>query len=237
MAFSGFLMPTPFSYRWDHNALIPSLLYFDRVTFLMDDIQSCELGKLRSPQELEGMGDDVNVDGLFPKQHRYFWPMRDLMREGVIAISSQDLGPFVNVSEVDEALDNPIHGDHKLARRFMTAAAEYHRYLKGDTDLTDRDKAEEVYSWIRNTIDWINRRKGYNPVFVHPAGFAAFKWALELFPDQLDQLWIKAKLSPDAPDPVDEGASTLAIAFMRDMLKKGLPTLSWMMILRRCLRY
>src|SRR5262245_56975839 len=37
--FNAFLMPYSFLRRWTYTELIPALLYFDRVTFLMDDIE------------------------------------------------------------------------------------------------------------------------------------------------------------------------------------------------------
>jgi hypothetical protein len=99
---NAFLMPFSFLRRWSYNELIPALLYFDRVTFLMDDIEPQYISdtyqqpgtpsvQLRSPQELADRNANEFVDGLTVEQHQYYWPMRDLMKEGIIAITSADM--------------------------------------------------------------------------------------------------------------------------------------------------
>ncbi len=71
--FNAFLMPFSFLRRWSYNELIPALLYFDRVTFLMDDIEPQYISdkyqrpgeppvRLRRPEELAGMkANDVTL--------------------------------------------------------------------------------------------------------------------------------------------------------------------------------
>src|SRR5262245_31300853 len=44
--FNAFLMPFSFLRRWSYNELIPALLYFDRVTFLMDRSEERRVGKV-----------------------------------------------------------------------------------------------------------------------------------------------------------------------------------------------
>lgn len=153
--FRAFLMPYSVPRRWNYDELIPALLYFDNVTFVMDDVgpvhlftvglenasgldqqtipddlrqefsahgvslsqkangtvidagslwkirdgnsryqvekflQEClnvygspEIG-LVDPRQLEGMDGNDFVEGLSVEQHRYYWPMRDLIREEV----------------------------------------------------------------------------------------------------------------------------------------------------------
>lgn len=196
--FNTFLMPSSFLRRWSYNELIPALLYFDRVTFLMDDIEPRYISdkatyqqsdappvRLRSPKELAGMDPNDVVDGLLVEQHRYYWPMHDLMKEEVIVISSWDMGPL-ELPEHRQELQTLLSQKNELALEYQTSASRYYDYMSiTPSSLSDFEKAMELRSWIKHALmqlDFPNRR-GWEQVTLHPDGYVALLTALALFPE------------------------------------------------------
>jgi hypothetical protein len=197
--FRAFLMPYSFLRRWSYDELIPPLLYFDRVTFVMDDISphflftaglenaidldqqvipkglrqmfssqqaslsprasvtvvtpgalwkirdgkrryqieksiseelviygSPEMG-LVDPRGLEGMDGNNFVEGLSVDQHRYYWPMRDLIGEEVIFVTGMDMPRphFLVNSEIIEALLQDERNAPFVTERFIEREGRY----------------------------------------------------------------------------------------------------------------
>jgi len=202
--FNGFLMPHDYCRRWHYDELIPSLLYFDRVTFLMDDIEPVyvveprrESGRdphptLRPPVELVGMRSDELVDGLTVEQHRYYWPLRELMQEGVVAITAADLHMYRSVAPALRAMT--ASGD-KVALEYVEAASAYYDAVTlgaggaasrlGAPPESGLGKAEAVYSWISHALvrAATPARQGWQWVTLHPHGYVALLSALALFPE------------------------------------------------------
>jgi hypothetical protein len=187
-------MPSSFLRRWSYDEMVPSLLYFDSITFLMDDIEPRFISAqpiselhdrpvaLHSPAELKGVPDEQFVDGLTAEQHRYYWPMRDLMRDGVIVITSMDLSmvPPEELAPLHEAFRDHQHPKHRVAVDFRSSAVAYFDLMAPTpSGATEDEKARDVYRWFR---DALLRSAGWRPALLHPTSFIAFKAALELFP-------------------------------------------------------
>ena len=176
-------MPFSFLRRWSYNELIPALLYFDRVTFLMDDIEPQYISdkyqqpdtppvRLRSPEELAGINDNEVVDGLTVEQHQYYWPMRDLMKEEVIVISSAGLGPMIG-PKPSQKLQTLLDQKDKMAIEYeIYANLFYDSYRPTEQRNLGRfDKAIEVYSWINHALQG---RRGWQRVTLHPNAYRSF---------------------------------------------------------------
>jgi hypothetical protein len=192
-------MPYSFLRRWSYDELIPPLLYFDRVTFVMDDISphylftaglenaidldqqvvpeglrqmfssqqallsrsasvtvvtpgtlwkirdgkrryqieksiseklviygSPEMG-LVNPKKLQGRDGNEPEGGLSVDQHRYYWPMRDLIGEEVILVTGMDMSRphFIVNSEIVEALLQDERNAPFVAERFIEREGRY----------------------------------------------------------------------------------------------------------------
>ena len=228
--FNAFLMPFSFLRRWSYDELIPALLYFDRVTFLMDDIEPQYISdkyrepgtppvRLRSPEELAGMDASELVDGLTVEQHRYYWPMRDLMREEVIVISSTDLGPMIGSEprrQLQALLDQgaPRALEYKgYAERFHDSCTPVEQRSRGSLD-----KAMAVYSWIRLALSW---RPGWERVTLHPEAYRSLLSSLEVFPELL-QLHLAGEVDGAGGASQPEAQSYLAMRLVGTLLEEEL---------------
>jgi len=236
--FNGFLMPSSFLRRWQYNELIPSLLYCDRITFLMDDIEGRYVSedpsyqiagqppvRLHSPQELSGVPDTEIIDGLTAEQHRYYWPMRDLMSEGVIAITSKDLGWLgpKEVKELDElqhVIDDQKHPQHWQALDYLSAASRYYDIMtNGRNNIHDSEKARKIYLWIKDSLSI--RQSGWQRVMLDPSAFIVVQKAIQLFPS-LHAMHINHRF--DDKGALGQGEALLATTVTADLLNERLPT-------------
>jgi hypothetical protein len=232
---NAFLMPFSFLRRWSYNELIPALLYFDRVTFLMDDIEPQYISdtyqqpgtpsvQLRSPQELADRNANEFVDGLTVEQHQYYWPMRDLMKEGIIAITSADMAPF-QLPEHRQQLQTLLDEKNKLALEYETSARLlYDAYMPTERhDLSNFDKAMEVRQWIHHTLLVLlnPKRRGWQQVTLHPYGYRAFLSALDVFPDLL-QLSIGGGVDESGRATQPPAQSYLTMRVVGTLLKENL---------------
>ncbi|MEM7022338.1 MAG: hypothetical protein AAF637_07055 [Pseudomonadota bacterium] len=236
--FNGFLMPTSFMRRWSYDQLIPSLLYFDRVTFLMDDIEGRYVSddpryrqpgvprvRLHSSAELAGVPDDEFIDGLTAEQHRYYWPMRDLMREHVIIITAKGFrssGP----EEAEElralalALVDQQHPQHREAIDYQGAAIRYFDLMVDNGSETSvEEKPRAVYRWIRDALQ--SERSGWQRVMLDPSAFIAFQKALQLFPS-LYRIHARHRFERGSGPGTPE--TLLAAKVTADLLQARLPT-------------
>jgi hypothetical protein len=226
--FRAFLMPSSFLRRWSYDELIPALLYFDRVTFLMDDVEESSLapGGLRGPIELRGRPPDELVGGLLVEQHRYYWPMRELMREGVIAISSMDLGGLRRVDEDRRRLQALLGEGHDLAIEYVAAASRLHdRMSPAEGRSSDVERAVDVRYWIEDALRFLQwpGRRGWEQVTLDPDGYVALLAAQRLFPE-LRRLDAAGRVDRDRrvrPAPAD---SYVPMTVVRTLLRDGLPT-------------
>lgn len=253
--FNAFLMPFSFLRRWSYDELIPALLYFDRVTFLMDDIEAQYISdkyqqpgtppvRLRSPDELAGMNANEFVDGLTVEQHRYYWPMRDLMKEEVIVISSADMAPIDLPKEVYDLVaaedlqaglspkpfkteDDPwrclqaqLDSGNKHALEYETYASSfYDTYMPAERrTLSSFDKAIEVRGWIHHALLY---RPGWQRVTLHPDGYCALMSALDVFPDLL-QLFIRTRIDGSGRPSQPPAQSYLATRVVGTLLEEKL---------------
>jgi hypothetical protein len=226
--FRAFLMPSSFLRRWSYDELIPALLYFDRVTFLMDDIEESSLapGGLRGPIELRDRSGDELVGGLLVEQHRYYWPMRELMREGVIAISSMDMGGIGRVDEDRRRLQELLDGGHDLAVEYVAAASRYHDRMRTVEDRSsDVERAVEVRYWIEDALRFLQwpGRRGWEQVTLDPDGYVALLAALRLFPGlrRLDAAGRVDAQRRVRPAPAE---SYVPMTVVATLLRDGLPT-------------
>jgi hypothetical protein len=233
--FNAFLMPFSFLRRWSYNELIPALLYFDRVTFLMDDIEPQYISdkykqpdtppvRLRSPEELKGLKASDFVDGLTVEQHQYYWPMRDLMKEEVIVISSTGLGPIIGAPEPRQQLQTLLDQKNKMALEYESYASLFYdayppAYMPIEQhDLTSFDKAMHVYSWIDQALRW---RPGWQRVTLHPHAYRALLSALDVFPD-LHQLFLKCEVDRSGRASQPPAQSYLAMRVVGTLLEERL---------------
>jgi hypothetical protein len=226
--FRAFLMPSSFLRRWSYDELIPALLYFDRVTFLMDDIEESSLapGGLRGPIELRDRPGNELVGGLLVEQHRYYWPMRELMREGVIAISSMDMGGIGRVDEDRRRLQELLDGGHDLAVEYVAAASRYHDRMRTVEDRSsDVERAVEVRYWIEDALRFLQwpGRRGWEQVTLDPDGYVALLAALRLFPGlrRLDAAGRVDAQRRVRPAPAE---SYVPMTVVATLLRDGLPT-------------
>jgi hypothetical protein len=226
--FRAFLMPSSFLRRWSYDELIPALLYFDRVTFLMDDIEESSLapGGLRGPIELRDRPGNELVGGLLVEQHRYYWPMRELMREGVIAISSMDMGGIGRVDEDRRRLQELLDGGHDLAVEYVAAASRYHDRMRTVEDRSsDVERAVEVRYWIEDALRFLQwpGRRGWEQVTLDPDGYVALLAALRLFPGlrRLDAAGRVDAQGRVRPAPAE---SYVPMTVVATLLRDGLPT-------------
>jgi hypothetical protein len=228
--FNAFLMPFSFLRRWSYNELIPALLYFDRVTFLMDDIEPQYISdkyqqpdtppvRLRSPEELAGMDADEFVDGLTVEQHQYYWPMRDLMKEEVIVISSTGLGPMIG-PEPGKQLQTLLDQKNEMALDYEIYANQfYDSYTPEEQhNLTRFDKAMEVHSWIKYALQW---RRGWQRVTLHHNAYRSLLSALHVFPD-LHQLFLEGEVDKSGKASQLPAQSYLAMRVLGTLLEEKL---------------
>lgn len=231
--FKAYLMPSSLQRRWSYNELIPALLYFDRVTFPMDDIEPQYVSdeyrspgtppvRLRSPNELEGMEANEFVDGLTVEQHRYYWPMRDLMAEEVICISAIDL--FLDKPGYEQTLRQLLRENDPLAHEYLNAASGYYDFMVEEQNTLSRfEKALKVRDWIKGALSL--QRKGWEQVTIHPAGYVALLSALKLFPD-LFQLSLESKVDRSGHVRRSAAASYLAPRTVGTILQSELDSLT-----------
>ena len=184
--FNAFLMPTDFMRRWSPDELIPALLYFDRVTFLMDDIDTPD--RLIDPKLLEGRPDEDFEGGLQVAQHRYFWPMRDLMNEEVIVISWRDTGGEMGsprLMKIKQDFEALLKDEDKLALEYLDSSARYYDLITGYTDVSGNaiGKAFAVRGWIQNALSFRRHQHGWKNVTLHPDGQRSLVAAITLFDD------------------------------------------------------
>ena len=228
--FNAFLMPFSFLRRWDYNELIPALLYFDRVTFLMDDIEPQYIDekykqpdmqpvRLWSPDELAGMEPNEFVDGLSVEQHRYYWPMRDLMKEEVLAISSSGLGPLAG-EEPRQKLKVLLEQNNEMALAYESYANQFYNvYMPFEQrSLTRLDKAMEVYSWINYALRW---RPGWQRVTLHPNAYRSLLASLSVFPELL-QLYLDSEIDRSGRASMPPAQSYLAMRVVGTLMEEKL---------------
>ncbi len=228
--FNAFLMPFSFLRRWDYNELIPALLYFDRVTFLMDDIEPQYIDekykqpdmqpvRLWSPDELAGMEPNEFVDGLSVEQHRYYWPMRDLMKEEVIAISSTGLGPMIG-GEPRENLEALLNQKNEMATAYVSYASQFYDASTPpeEHDQSRLDKAMHVYSWINHTLRW---RRGWQRVTLHPNAYRSLLASLSVFPELL-QLYLDSEIDRSGRASMPPAQSYLAMRVVGTLMEEKL---------------
>ena len=78
----GSLLPFSYFRSWSYNELIPSLLYLDKVAIPSCGLHSVDV--LTDPKGLAGIPDSEDVGFLTAGEHRFFWPLRDLIQAGVL---------------------------------------------------------------------------------------------------------------------------------------------------------
>ena len=109
---------------------------------------------------------------------------------------------------------------HRLAIDFRSAAAAYFDVMSPEQSDADADaKARRVYGWIRDAL--VCRGQGWQRAFIHPASFAAYKAAIELFP-ALYERHASTRFAPGSGPPAT--AAMLALRTTADVLKDRMPT-------------
>ena len=207
-------MPTHLNFRWNYDALVPALLYFDSVTFVNDDVGVRD--KLVDPATLTGCDPDSFVEGFAVQQHRYYWPMRELIQEGVISLRPMETTmmpmtlrhPFTGELQIGwkDRFQEMLDREDPRARKFLYVANRYHRFIVppspnskdepiGDAPSIDISNALEVALWTRDAIR--RRSTGQRRVAIHPEGQVAMDLAIEIFED------INKEMRPTDPDTAD----------------------------------
>ena len=249
ISFDAFLMPTHLNFRWNYDALVPALLYFDSVTFVNDDVGVRD--KLVDPATLTGCDPDSVVEGFVVQQHRYYWPMRELIQEGVISLRP------MQSTMMPMTLHHPVTGELQIgwkdrfqemldredprARKFLYVANRYHRFIVppspnskdepiGDAPSIDISNALEVALWTRDAIR--RRSTGQRRVAIHPEGQVAMDLAIEIFedinkemrptdPDTAD--WIRQDQERD-PGKLDNYPDAVALGLAQQIMAPAMPT-------------
>jgi hypothetical protein len=196
------------------------------VTFLMDDIDTAVLDKLVDPKDLRELPDGEPVDGLLVGQHRYYWPMRDLMTAEVLAISSMDIS--IEFPCERAVLERLVQDGNAVAKQYIEAAADYYDRIPVAVPRVEAplDKAMEVRTWIRDAISFRRFKSGrWQPVAFDPSGYRALLHAVAIFEDLKDLG--AAEASPprwylDTPTP-PYADSFLAVRAVQNLLGRRLP--------------
>src|SRR5262249_4508855 len=104
-------------------------------------------------------------------------------------ISSADLGPMLG-PEPRQQLRTLLDDNNKMALEYECYATLFYdaQMPEDQRNLTNFDKAMEVYSWINHSLHW---RRGWQRVTLDPNAYRAFLSALDVFPDLL-QLYLKS---------------------------------------------
>ncbi|RYH07775.1 hypothetical protein [Tropicimonas sp. IMCC6043] len=242
--FQAMIMPTDFRRRWSYDALIPSLLYFDSVSFLNDDVRSA--ADLVDPTTMTGCGPKDVVEGLLVEQHRYYWPFREILSEGVISLCPIEIQfhifspppppPGIKVpvksprgwrSIIDERL---TQGD-EVAKSFVAIGARYFDLVgEKDQSMEDIDKALWVAAWTKDALRY--RARGQKRVAIHPDGQTAMELSIALFNDVEELVSKRTEARLDWQNvPPDRGkkdgfGDLVGLGLITKVLEKILPTFS-----------